>query len=191
MSDAGRRSTVLRLLLPLGLLAGGWWLLTGCFYLPLPEHRVDSSQPDFREMFQGNGKKPPQFRVDSVTRAQVEKALGPPPFFSTDERVIGYLLQTQGGVWVWPLCFQATPAKVSGYALRLEFDEHDVLSAWKISKVERSVHWFNGNPDVESDAALELLNRVPSGPRLNRRLPPEDAPSPISAAPTSSPCTQP
>src|SRR5438270_13494694 len=91
------------LLLPLGM-----WLLVGCLYLPIPEHRIHFHQKDFRP-YLGARQSDRPIRAGAINRAKVVALLGPPPFASQDGRSIAYILQTERGFVVWPLCFAAGP----------------------------------------------------------------------------------
>ena len=145
-----------RRILPMMLAMAGLWLLAGCFYLPLPEHRSENAKKDFRKLVgDANSKKP--IRAGHITRAEVIAVLGPAeyasdavpvavynqpdPVASTDHSAIGYVLRTEGGAWVWPLCFTAWPDKQTKYELRLVFNEQDVLDHWDVHENQGYRYW--------------------------------------------------
>jgi hypothetical protein len=117
------RRRLARRLFPTLLAALGLWLLAGCFYLPIPEHRIDSKQPDFRDLVK-DGRRPAPIRA-GISRAAVIAILGPPRY--EGRHAVGYRLYTESGLWVWPLCFSATSAARFEYAMDLTFNENDVL----------------------------------------------------------------
>ena len=114
------------------LLAGiGVWGLVGCFYLPLPEHAA-SGEKDLQTIFGQSGSHR-LLSVGSATRGSVVALLGTPPYVVDDGRSIAYVFKTEGSLWVLPLCFQAEPATEGYYAVRLTFDDRDILAGWKFA----------------------------------------------------------
>ena len=151
-----RERTRIRRLLPYALTLLGLWLLAGCFYLPLPEQQVAPKQKDFRPLLgEINSNRPIR---PGVTRAQVTALLGPASQQYSDGSLI-YALATKRAVWVYPLCFQAAPAWERGYALRLQFDEHDTLSRWELADAdERRDFPWPGVPFQVRGKAMNNLN---------------------------------
>jgi hypothetical protein len=153
-----------RRFIPIALILLGTWLLAGCFYLPLPEHRGEHQVKDFRDLVgAANSMKP--IRPGAITRAQVIARLGPPPFASDappypvygqppsvpshDHSAIGYILTTESDAWVYPLCFTATPGTITRYELRLVFNQDDVLDHWDIEHPKERHGWIlNADPSL-------------------------------------------
>jgi hypothetical protein len=144
-------------LLPLFLAALGLWGLAGCFYLPTPEHRADSKQKDFRELVGTHDSKRP-IRPGAATRESVTALLGPAPWRSKDRRSVAYTLDTVRGLWVNPACFSTQLASQRIYAVRLVFDDNDVLAGWDLVHVDGGVAWFKGVP-MGAEKAIEQLNQ--------------------------------
>jgi hypothetical protein len=147
-----------RRLVPLILAAAGLWGLTGCFYLPLPEHKIDGTQRDFRELL--NSPNPKQsIRAGNSSRASVIEALGRPPYVTDDGRSIAYLYATGVGVWVWPACFSAQPAERRVYAVRFDFGEDDMLMNWETARYDEHLPWGPWVPGLPLKKAIARLNQ--------------------------------
>ena len=159
-TDGNRRT--FRKTLPVVLLLFGVWLMAGCFYLPIPEHRSEHQGKDFRKLVGAIDSKK-SIRPGAVTRAQVIALLGQPQYASDappyqvynqptsapsdDHSAIGYVLQTESNAWVYPLCFTATPGTFTRYELRLVFNKENVLDYWDIKhSEERPPTFLNGGP---------------------------------------------
>ncbi|HZL34105.1 MAG TPA: hypothetical protein VFC78_02270 [Tepidisphaeraceae bacterium] len=155
-SPRGHRPTTPRRTLPLMLSAVGLWLLVGCIYLPIPEHRTDKHQVDFRELVGDAGSKA-RIQPGHVTRAQVIALLGPPSFMSADRTSIGYTLETAEGLLIYPQCFSAWPENKYSYGLRLTFAPDEVLSQWRLEYVDNG-GLIGMEPAHLPDRAIELLN---------------------------------
>jgi hypothetical protein len=157
-----RWRSILRFASPIVLIVASVMVLTGCFFVPWPEHRRDKNQPDFRDMVGDSNSNRP-IRTGAITRSQVLRLLGDPPYASADDRAVAYSLNTESGAWVYPLCFSAEPAAEDIYVLRLEYDEHDVVAKWDI--VHDSIRTlFNLNGYVYPQPLIDKLNK--SGPKL-------------------------
>ena len=155
--------------IPILLIAIGVGLLTGCFYLPLPEHPIrdpgkDKKEPlpkDFRHILGDvNSKSPIR---PGLTRAQVYSVLGKPNYRSTDNELI-YIMLAERAVWVYPLCFfAAAPAQFRGYALRLTFKD-DILVRWELAHSEenRDPIWMGYGSKAPYEAADNLQSKGPS-----------------------------
>ncbi|HZK81462.1 MAG TPA: hypothetical protein VFC46_10355 [Humisphaera sp.] len=157
------------------MIAAGVWGLAGCFYLPVAEHKVDSTQKDFRPLIRKDDTS--EVFISGVsTRAAVVAILGPPQYASADERAIGYVYDTAEGLYVWPLCFRAVSDRSNSYALRLEFDQKDHLVRFDTYNF-RGPQRLLGIPEGSDDhsfrgISMEWLMRT--GPRMfptNRRIP--------------------
>jgi hypothetical protein len=118
--------------LPMLLLMLGLWLLAGCFYLPVPQHQVGVKIKDLRTVVGDRNSKRP-LKVGQATRQQVIALLGNPPFASRDERSVAYVMETESGAWVFPLCFSASPGEARRYAMRLDFDGQGILEGWELA----------------------------------------------------------
>lgn len=161
MDDARRLKSAVHLarrVVPILLIGIGFYLMTGCFYLPTPEHQTGPPQKDFRALV-GDRNSKKVIRPGAITRTQVIKILGAPPYASSDQHAIVYTMQTDRAVWTYPLClFYSTPAVQRGYTLRLVFDEFDVLRRWDIVhadvKVNALLHATNG----ATDEAMRQMN---------------------------------
>lgn len=145
------RKRLLRASFPVLLIASGLWMLSGCFYLPLPEHRSEHHARDFRKLV-GDISSSKRIRPGAITRAEVVGLLGPPQFTSdappyrvhgspasapsADHSAIGYVLQTDRGVWIVPLCFTALTDTTTRYELRLVFNSDNVLERWDLERSE-------------------------------------------------------
>jgi hypothetical protein len=143
--------------IPLFLSALGLWAMAGCFYLPLPEHRADKKQTDFRELVGAPESKRP-LRPGVATRESVTAALGPPQWVSRDRRSVAYTLETVRAVWVYPVCFATQVASQRIYSVRLVFDDNNVLASWALVHVDQGLDWFKGVP-IPAERAIEKLNR--------------------------------
>src|SRR3982074_2718424 len=75
------------------LLALGLWLLSGCFYLPLPERRLDKTQTDFRKDI-GEPHSSFPLRRGAVDRERVLALLGNPKYASSDGQSIADAIPT-------------------------------------------------------------------------------------------------
>jgi hypothetical protein len=155
--------------LPVLLITLGICLLTGCFYLPLPEHpTADPSErgqkksllADFRHILGDYRSKRPI--RPGTSRAQVLALLGKPDANSTQDQLF-YTLLAQRAVWVAPLCFSAVDAQLRGYALRLTFDG-DTLVRWDLSHVDenRDFIWSGYNSTATAKAVDLLKKNSPS-----------------------------
>jgi hypothetical protein len=164
------RMPIARRTLAFILLFLGLWLLSGCFYLPLPRRRTDKRQTDFRDYIGAPESKRP-IRRGTIDRARVLALLGSPEYASSDGQSIAYIMYTEGDVWVWPLCFAANPAKSRVYGLRLDFDSDQRLLAWTMLHEEQRF------------PPLSMAGH-PRDSELLRRLSPEGKPLlPLSATP--------
>lgn len=159
--------------LPILLLGIGLWLLAGCFYLPLPEH-VTGHQKDFRKAVgDANSKRPLQVGV--ATREQVIALLGQPPFYSHDGRSIAYALTTEGGAWVYPLCFDAEGTHQRVYAIRLDFDAANMLTSWDTARGDVTGQGFSFAPSVVTHNLMVNLSLPGSELRARPWTPPGPA----------------
>ncbi|HEY8668808.1 MAG TPA: hypothetical protein VIL86_19330 [Tepidisphaeraceae bacterium] len=123
----GRRAS--RITLAVALLAVGITLLVGCLYIPTPEKLY--SGPDFRKQVgKENSNKP--IRV-GVSRDDIERLLGKPPYSREQGRVVGYVMETINGYSIWPLCAMAMP-EYKLRMLRLEYDEHGFVQSADVLK---------------------------------------------------------
>jgi hypothetical protein len=150
---------LMRRAFPLLLLLIGLWLLAGCFYLPLPEHVTGHHQPDFRNAV-GNAASKRPLRTGVTTRQQVIALLGEPPFATADGRSIAYLLHTTSSAWIFPLCFTATTAHEREYAVRLDFNDHDMLAGWQMVHEDQNRDWLFYAFPVNG---LRLIEQVQQG----------------------------
>lgn len=176
-TDGNRR--IFRKTLPVILLLFGVWLMAGCFYLPIPEHRSEHQAKDFRKLVGAIDSKK-AIRPGAVTRAQVIALLGPPQYASDappyrfynqpttapseDHSAVGYVLETESNAWVYPLCFTATPGSRTEYELRMVFDKNDVLNHWDLEnqRVNGSL-WYRGPFFAPFQSGFPKLFRVPRG----------------------------
>jgi hypothetical protein len=150
------RTLLKRRIIAICLTATGLWGLTGCFYLPTPEHPTDKKQADFRELVGGADSKR-RLRPGVATRDSVTAVLGPPAWVSKDRRSTAYTLDTVRAVWVYPVCFATDVASQRIYAVRLVFDDNNVLASWDLVHVDQKLDWFKGVP-VPAKRAIERLN---------------------------------
>ncbi len=152
------------MILPLMILISLVWIMTGCFYFPFFEHRIEGG-PNVRAMV-GDADSNRQIRPGRITKAQVVAMLGPSRWVSYDGRALGYTTYTGMGTWVWPLCFAALPADNKVYAVRLEFDKDDWLVRYQWADAVMAIPplQIGGPHGLDELAAIEKLNRT--GPVL-------------------------
>lgn len=143
--------------IPLSLCGVGVWLLVGCIYLPIPEHRVDKSRPDFRKLV-GDEHSKARIRPGSITRAQVIAILGKPQYRSADRTAIGYELETRKGLLVYPLCFSGWPTDRRVYGVRLIFRPDGILADVETAMAESGT-LAGTEPYDPNGRAIDLLNR--------------------------------
>jgi hypothetical protein len=128
-------------LLPVLLALLGMWLMAGCFKIPVWEYRSFDEQHDFRaELGDAHSKRP--VRPGAISRNEVVARFGKPSYVSKGRRSVEYLLETNRAVYVWPLCFKASPANQRLYTLTLDFDAEGQLSDWNLTHSDRTVNWF-------------------------------------------------
>jgi hypothetical protein len=164
-----------RWVIPIALIIVGVWGLAGCFYLPVAEHKVDSTQKDFRPLIR-KGDTPGVFVSGITTRIAVVALLGPPQYVSGDDRAIGYVYDTAEGLYVWPLCFRAVSDSYRSYALRLEFDQQNYLVRFDTYYLQfpPRVLGIPGGADDDPFRGIAMERLMRTGPRMfptNRRIP--------------------
>jgi hypothetical protein len=154
---------------PVLLLVLGLWLLAGCLYLPIPEHLTNNTQKDFRKLVgDGNSKRPLQ--TGRAMRQQVFALLGPPPYASYDDRSVAYVLETESGGWVYPLCFTATANRRRIYGLRIDFNEQGNMEGWEIGQDEQEIGLLNYYA-IRPESLIKTIQRP------GRALVPSDLPA--------------
>ena len=151
---------------PFLLAAVGVWLLVGCIYLPIPEHRSNRHQPDFRDLIGPAGSKA-RIRPGAITRPQVFALLGVPHYASVDGHSVGYTLSTESGLFIYPQCFSAFPHMKYVYGLRLTFGPNDVLTDWKLDRSPCEAFMWLEPPHIYG-TGVEGLNQEKDAPQLLR-----------------------
>jgi hypothetical protein len=154
----------------------GVYLLVGCIYIPLPEHKVGDGK-DFRDLV-GEAHSTRPIRA-GIARSAVERLLGKPEHVSSDGRVIRYTIYTEKSFVIWPLCFSAGPDVQKGYALALEFDEKDMLVGWQMDDATSSYGGRGSWPSEEMrKQAIQALilheNALPEHRRRSTTEPADD-----------------
>lgn len=115
--------------------AAGTWMLVGCIYIPTFNKRVTGRDVS-RQVGQADSTR--AVRVGRATRADVVRVLGEPTNVSTDGRHIAYSWTVLNGLWVFPLCFRATPQHETR-ALVLTFDANDTLVSYETTRNGQSL----------------------------------------------------
>lgn len=145
-----------RLLLPITLAIIGVWALAGCFYLPIPEHRVNGKQKDFTKLVGPKLRSPAIHQ--GMTRAQVIALLGNTPHVSLDNMRMAYFLDTEDGFWVWPLCFSAYSDHRHVYMLIIAFDAQDRIEDTLITnEIGNGGDWLNNSAMDFASTHKDLL----------------------------------
>ncbi|HET6249773.1 MAG TPA: hypothetical protein VFE47_18935 [Tepidisphaeraceae bacterium] len=151
-----------KIAIPISAIVVGIILLAGCLYIPLPEHKV-GPETDFRELI-GDPHSGRPIRAGAISRASVEQLLGKPQYISDDRRVTGYTVTTDGSFVIWPTCFVAGPDRISAYALRLEFDDRNMLISLKTDHADINTGGSNlwTKQDVRNEAMRAFATTSPS-----------------------------
>ena len=120
---------VIRIGVPVAISVFGVWLLTGCVYLPIPEHGSDWVHRDFRRFLDPKNLSSP-IRPGKTSRAKIAKLLGRPEFEISADRAVVYRFDTERDGVIWPLCFLVQPGYRDSYAVKFSFDDKNQLTGW-------------------------------------------------------------
>jgi len=134
-----------RALLPIILASIGAACLIGCIPIPIGEHRVKGT--DYRPVTGDLGQ---YLQEGRTTRDQLVAKLGQPQLSAGSGRFAGYVLGTNSGVWVMPLCFKAVPIN-NFYMLQLEYDDAGVLVRYDVGWSKTYPYIFTIAEAKESD----------------------------------------
>lgn len=121
--------------------------MAGCIYIPTFDHTLLSgTKRDFRGWAnQHQSLKAEQLRT--ITRPQIESMFGKPLFASRSGTCVAYVMGSEHGIWVWPLCFGGGFDKGNTQVLKLVYDDRSRLKK-VIPLVESRVpplYWFGTN----------------------------------------------
>jgi hypothetical protein len=95
------------IVLPAVLIVSLMWLMAGCLDIPTPEHVVlTGSRQDFRPWM---AKRLANDNYKNVTenRIAIVESFGRPAFESKSGKCAAYVINTERGIEIWPLCFGA------------------------------------------------------------------------------------
>ncbi|HEX4796266.1 MAG TPA: hypothetical protein VH370_20925 [Humisphaera sp.] len=139
-----------RAFIPISLALIGAVALIGCSPIPIGEHRVKGT--DYRPVAGNLGQ---YLQEGRTTRQQLEAKLGPPQLRAGSGRFAGYVLQTNSGVWVMPLCFKAVPIN-DFYMLQLEYDDAGLLVRYDVRSSDTYPWLFTIAEAKESDVTTNF-----------------------------------
>jgi hypothetical protein len=107
------------------------WLLVGCLYIPTGDNvHLSGTKKDFRPLVGQPGSHQP-ITAGSISRGQIERLLGPPPFQSDDHSRAMYVLHVKKGIIIFPACFTATDDADTGIGLLLIYGSNGGLLGWR------------------------------------------------------------
>jgi hypothetical protein len=113
--------------LPLVILLPLVGLMVGCFYIPTFDHTLlVGTKKDFRGWAKDHTGSSPLL-VSQFSRSSIETMFGQPAFFSNNGKCVAYVMGSEHGIWVWPLCFGAGFDQGKTHVLKLVYDDHDRL----------------------------------------------------------------
>jgi hypothetical protein len=172
------------IVLPVMILLPLIGIMVGCIVIPTWDHAVlRGTERDFRGWAASHEHSPP-WDLDTVSRPDVEALFGKPPFASRDGRTVAYVMGTENGIIIWPLCFGVGFAHGKAHVLKLVYNDSNHLKRiqWLETERDPAQYWFfqmanshgskrnlfgPGDPDPMAAAAI-LLNH------LNDYCPPEE-----------------
>jgi hypothetical protein len=134
-----RKTPLVRILLPIGILAPLVCLLVGCLYIPWFESPSvnNRNKTDFRPLIVDVSHTDRPIRL-GVTRHQIIQLLGAPRFAALDRSVFIYDFRTTSGFWVAPLCFTAEAGGQRTHIAVFAFDEAGALERIELSSKDSS-----------------------------------------------------
>lgn len=128
-----RRRRVWRVALPASVLGLLVWVMVGCIYVPTWERvQLTGAEQDFRPLVGSAKDGQWRFAADRVTRSEVERLLGRPPYASADGRRVAYTLTSRRGLWVVPLCLSVGSGTEKLAALGLEYGPDGVVASYAV-----------------------------------------------------------
>ena len=168
------------------------WFMVGCVYIPTWERtQLTGATRDFRPSARQSADMAQVYAVGRVTRAQVERILGVPPYRTADSSGAVYTLTTRLGLWVTPLCLDPTAAEESQVAVRLDYRPDGILSGYQIRTVSNAlgppvgvIDAAHPHGELSIDRAAAQLDRVDLQPTgVGSTLPLRDPwePAPVTA----------
>lgn len=163
MGQSGK-SKLRRAAVPLALIGGGLWALSGCFPVPAFNGAVDGTIDASKQVGSARSRRP--LRVGQVTADDVRRVLGEPYAESADGRRVAYGWSVRSGYVVAPLCLQAHPL-TGQRTLVLTFGADGRLTKYETLRRNEPVLAFGAM------AYQELLppDLAPTRPRGLRRVP--------------------
>ena len=101
------------------------------------------------------------------TRGRIEAFLGRPPYVSGNGRRVMYVIHSESGLWIEPLCFTISARRDEAFGLVLRYDEQGTLQSWKHFEAAGIHYPLNTNfpPAYLSESGvLDFANEVHSTP---------------------------
>ncbi len=119
-------------------------IMVGCIYIPTRDHTLlVGTKKDFRK-WADDHKTSKAPALAGITRCSIESMFGKPVFLSKNDRCVAYVMGSENGIEIWPLCFGGGFVDGKTHVLKIVYDENDRLKRVVALSDERwpPVYWF-------------------------------------------------
>lgn len=126
-----------RLAVPAAIVAGLVTVMVGCLPIPTGDRlTLTGTKQDFRPLV-AEARPTPRSEAGGLTRAGIERVLGPAPYQSPNGLRVVYTMRASNGLWVIPLCFVARSMQRKTIAVEFVYSPDGVvLSEYVVENVE-------------------------------------------------------